>query len=175
MSIKDWLYRKRGRWLAKQILNIFPNRSTLLNVGSGEGFLEHELGESYKIFSLDPDPIQKPQVNQIESTLDKASFIQKFDGVIFSHSLHHIENPEKAIQKALSLLNASGKVIILDIAPRTTLERILLCDSRILCSTARSTWAKDELRNHIEAFGKIEKVEQYTSLAPMFVVKSNHE
>ena len=51
------------------------------------------------------------KVNFINNDFMKYLFMDKYDIIIFSYVLHHLENPVEALMKARNMLTNSGKVI----------------------------------------------------------------
>lgn len=144
--------------------------SMLLNVGAGQGFLEEALAHTaLSIESLDPTPDAR-HPDFIHTEFENAEFNHFFDCIVFSYSLHHFTNPSAAIAKAISLLKPSGKLLILEIAPRTHLEKVLLLDSRLLCSTTKNTWTENELSTLISKYGTVEITHHWNFFAPLYVV-----
>jgi len=91
---------------------IFKNKKiSVLDVGCGNGNYLKQLPKKYKTLGIDIK-IDKENPKLIESDFIKYKFKNKFDLIIFSHSLEHFINPIMAINKAKKLLNNKGIVII---------------------------------------------------------------
>lgn len=168
------LAKWRAIWLAKQIRELFPAGSSLLNVGAGEGMLETELIDAgYIMTSLEPDSANQPHF--IKEKFESATFSSRFDGIIFSYSLHHIDAAGDNIKKALGLLSPGGKLLIMEIATKNTLWRWLTLQNRALCSSRTHAWTQSELARLIETSGgTITKKISYRTNAVLFVVEARH-
>lgn len=109
--LKDMLYKlfqaRRKKWIKKYL-----NEGKILDVGSGEGVFGNSLPDQYKVINLDiPDAeIKNPDV--IKKDFITWQTKQKFDAVVFWESLEHTSNPVEYIQKASSLLNKNGLIMI---------------------------------------------------------------
>ncbi|NOY89231.1 MAG: class I SAM-dependent methyltransferase [FCB group bacterium] len=110
--------RKKAKEIIKSLKGINPQGRTLLDIGSGRGFL---LAEAKK-FGLNPIGIEpSKQLSSFSAknlklkvfNLSLAAFYkmhkkQKFDFIVVSHVIEHILNPRMFLKKASRLLNKDG-------------------------------------------------------------------
>jgi len=174
MKLLDIIYSKapRARWLSKQITGMLPPGSMILNVGAGQGHLEKELLNSGIIVTSIEPKGKAFDGNIIQSSFEDAVIDHKFDAIVFSYSLHHLDDPISGIKKALSLLAPQGILLLLEIAPRTAFWKILTFDSRIACPYRKHTWTKHMLEETVRrSGGKIEHILWYRRSAPLFIIR----
>ncbi len=102
-----------------EILSTYLNKgSNLLEIGCGEGILLNELKKSgFNVLGIDPSmgavkrAIQK-NINVREGYFDENSFDEKFDAIILSHVLEHIEDPEKFILTVKKNIKPEGYLFL---------------------------------------------------------------
>lgn len=101
--------QKRFFWMKKYI----SKKTKVIELGSGSGLIKMIL--NYKIITTD---IKKNSFidykYNFNDTFIKKKFKNKFDVVIFNHSLHHSKNPYVAINNAHKMLKKKGIIIIND-------------------------------------------------------------
>lgn len=181
-----YLEKRRAGWLATQISSVLPQGSTLLNVGSGKGFLEDillkETPAKYSFVSIEPYPIEQkteglgnnssaPQESStreksrpLQESFETATFTQTFDAIVFSYSLHHLRDAEASLKKAFSVLKPGGKIFILEIGVP------------FLCTSKTKDWKTRNLPQLIEnASGTILMKKYYTLFSPLFVITYEKE
>lgn len=94
------------------IYRLFKNKQiSVLDVGCGNGDYLNQLSKSYTKTGIDIK-IDNQESCLIEGDFLTHQFNQKYDLITFNHSLEHLLNPKKAIQKAQSLLKNNGVVTI---------------------------------------------------------------
>jgi 2-polyprenyl-3-methyl-5-hydroxy-6-metoxy-1,4-benzoquinol methylase len=102
-----------------QIASFIDEKSWILDVGSGEGQLGHIL--TLKGCLVDGLDINLDRLNDRKKYYQNIflSDIREFkiknsryDYVVFSDMLEHVENPEAILNSSFKLLNSNGKVII---------------------------------------------------------------
>ena len=110
------IFRKRSEILSDVIKNNFSKKSKILDFGSSKGNLLIELKKKgYKnIYAHD---INKSFSNffkrkKIIFLKKKEILKEKFDLVIFSHSLSYVENIEKILKILMKIVNENGYVIL---------------------------------------------------------------
>ena len=123
---KNPLVKHANRKLKKDILKVLKNLEvkTILDIGCGEGFITREIGKKFpkvKIVAVDP---QKKYIKYAkkfhklknisfkEGDLDSNSLKKKFDLVILTEVLEHLQNPRQALKKIRKL---SNKYILLTV------------------------------------------------------------
>lgn len=131
------LIRKRNQYyiykksiLGRLIEKIFPNpffsllgelkldhNSMILDVGSGEGLLLNFINDLdfKKVIGIDPFLDRDVKVNNMEilkKEINEMPENNKFDLIMFNHSLEHISNQEETINKLSKLLSQKGTCII---------------------------------------------------------------
>lgn len=164
----------RATWLGKRVRELFAPGASLLNVGAGDGMLENSLArDGFSIISLEPGAT--PIKNAIKEPFESAVFSTRFDGIIFSYSLHHTANPGENIRKALTLLAPGGKMLILEIATKNAFWRWLTYRNKLLCWSHTHDWTKGELKELIESSGgTITRRISYRINAELFIIEAPH-
>ena len=131
-------------WIRKRLAGC----SSVLDVGCGYGSLALYLDDGTKeIFGIDVD---EDCINKaiLAKSGDRTSFIccsfeeyspgRRFDAVVFVASIHHM-NMSGALDKAKSLLNPGGKLLIVGLAKPSTAADYVLEAIRVIPSKAVST------------------------------------
>ncbi len=143
-SLKYWNHNAAYYpWIRKRLANC----SSVLDVGCGDGSLAFYLDDGSKEIvgiDVDKDCISKAILTK---SGDKTSFIccgfeefnpeRRFDAVVFVASIHHMNMPG-ALDKAKSLLNPGGKLLIVGLAKPSTAADFVLEAVRVLPSKAIS-------------------------------------
>lgn len=96
-------YKKKGR-----VLEIGSSTGLLLELFQKSGWIVQgvEPSEKSSMYS------KKLGIPTIIETFEKAQIKEKFDVIILNHVLEHLENPAKALEKAHSLLDIGGIIVI---------------------------------------------------------------
>ncbi len=139
MNNKIWNHNYAyHNWILKNI----KNDSTILDVGCGDGTLAFKLANNKMIVGIDTNEESIKKANQLNKNNNinfinddylKHEFDLKFDYIIFVASIHHM-NMEKALQKAKTLLNENGEIIIVGLAKPSTIVDHLIEAFRIIPS-----------------------------------------
>lgn len=127
------------KWIKKQVIHC----SRILDVGCGDGSLIGFLDDCNKhLTGIDSyEPCIKKAKSQFQSErcdfycddFLEHSFDCKFDAIIFVASIHHM-NMRKALEKAKSLLDENGVILIVGLGkPSSFLDYIIEC-SRVIPS-----------------------------------------
>ncbi len=117
------------RNIANAMLNAvnFDKTMHIMDFGSGTGLLLEQISDCVsKITAIDISASMNRQLNEkrgrlaceleiIEVDLEKFIVEQKFDGIVSSMTLHHIENVSALFEKLYSMLNDGGFVAISDL------------------------------------------------------------
>lgn len=92
------------------------NKSKILEVGSGRGSLLISLfNVGFKnLTAVEPYSITKldDRIKVLKGTLTDLKIDEKYDLIIFNHSLEHIPNQLETLKKAASLLTKNGRCLI---------------------------------------------------------------
>ena len=108
--------------------------SRVLEIGCGEGELAAAL---QSVIAIDSDPlaIGKAKARGVDARVATWPEFHDapFDAVLFTRSLHHIEQLDRAVTRARELLKPGGHLIIEDFAPAEMSPRFL-------------AWLRGELR-----------------------------
>jgi len=113
-------YNKKSSLLEKiwSSLNFYnrnkylPLQGSLLDVGCGQGQYLRSLPSRIRATGIDLSTTPNSSENIIKDDFFKHKFSQKYDVITFWHSLEHFPNPQTAINKAVSLLNKNGRILI---------------------------------------------------------------
>ena len=159
-------------WFTDHVIpQLSTDSASFLSVGCGAGDLDvkflaagkdHAATVSY--VGLEPDSRQCEKfISRMELGNDRnvrveahnTSFEQfteqrRFDLVLMVHSLYYMDDPKLALENALSLVNESGRLVIL-IASNDTLNE--LSSSFWEMENGGSTWFSEDLSRHLEKLG----------------------
>ncbi|HAV42601.1 TPA: hypothetical protein DCX15_01090 [bacterium] len=109
---------EKGR--AKKIVKISRIEAKILDVGCGRGYLLRALNllGARNLYGVEPDPdaaklASRFGVIKVSTFLNAQLKDNSFDIVIFKHSLEHIPNIEKAIEKTKRILRHDGMVVVI--------------------------------------------------------------
>ena len=166
---------QRERILAWLMEDVIPELSTdcasVLSVGCGAGDLDKEIlaagtehASAVSYVGLEPDPRQcerfisrmgfendrNIRVEAHNISFEEFSEQRCFDLVLMVHSLYYMENPEVALDNALSLVNDGGRLAVL-IASNDTLNE--LSSSFWELENDRTAWFSEDLCKHLEKLG----------------------
>lgn len=108
-------------WRAFKIKFLYPKAKSILDVGSGRGYMlfflkkyfnfKNAVGTqiSYPAYKFSKEKLELEIYNNdlLEIKLD-----QKFDIITICHVLEHLKNPEEYVKKFYELLNNNGKLTI---------------------------------------------------------------
>ncbi|MDH3977275.1 MAG: class I SAM-dependent methyltransferase [Gammaproteobacteria bacterium] len=156
-------------WFADDVIpQLSTDSASLLSVGCGAGDLdvkilsagrEHASAISY--VGLEPDSRQCERfLNRMNFENDQNIEVEahntcfesykerrRFDLVLMVHSLYYMEDPERALEDALNLVNTGGRLVIL-IASNDTLNE--LSSSFWEMENSGSTWFSEDLNRHLK-------------------------
>jgi len=107
---------------AFKIYSIYPSAKSILDIGSGRGFMLYFLKKYYKFkrtvgtqislkafeFSREKLKLEVYDKDLLELSLGDSSF----DIITMLHVLEHVQQPERYIERIFKLLNNSGKLLI---------------------------------------------------------------
>ena len=104
----------------KMYKKYLPNQGKILDFGAGNGFLSKKIAEFYNSFALEISEYAKKniKINSPKTHIlsgDKELKNNYFDGIISLHTLEHIINPEKTVNRLSMTLKHGG--IILAVVP----------------------------------------------------------
>lgn len=90
----------------------------VLEIGCGEGLLLQEIKKKgLKVKGIEPSKEASKRarlrnLNVTEGYFNKDAFNEKFDAIVLSHVLEHIEEPEKIIEAIKEVLNPGGFLLL---------------------------------------------------------------
>jgi 2-polyprenyl-3-methyl-5-hydroxy-6-metoxy-1,4-benzoquinol methylase len=146
----QWIYKlvrsqtvKNKEKLIRRLIN---KTGSLLDFGCGTGhFLNYCAERNWKVLGIEPDnqarKIAKENGNTILDSLDSTT--DHFDIITAWHVLEHVPEPKDTLQKLLSKLNPSGK-IVLGLPNHKSLDAIHYS----------SFWAGYDVPRHLSHFNK---------------------
>jgi SAM-dependent methyltransferase len=159
-------------WFTNHVIPQIPRDSaSFLSIGCGAGELDvkilaeaKEQASTIAYVGLEPDSQQcerftasmalpsdqNIRVETLNTNFEKCTEQRRFDRVLMVHSLYYMDDPERAIEKALNLVNESGRLIIL-IASNDTLNE--LSSSFWQMENGGSTWFSEDLSKHLDKRG----------------------
>lgn len=127
--------------------------AAICEVGAGLGALSAALvGAGYQVTAIEPDPESAAAAAQrglevVNTQLDEYQAPGRYDAVLFTRSLHHIEDLPGAIEHALGLLTPSGVLVLEEFARERATEasaRFLYDAIDLLAAAGLATAADDE-------------------------------
>jgi SAM-dependent methyltransferase len=159
-------------WFTNHVIPQIPmDSASFLSIGCGAGELDVKILAAGKAHAstiayvgLEPDSQQcerfmssmefpsdqNIRVETLNTNFEKCTEQRRFDRVLMVHSLYYMDDPARAIEKALNLVNESGRLIIL-IASNDTLNE--LSSSFWKMENGGSTWFSEDLSKHLEERG----------------------
>jgi SAM-dependent methyltransferase len=159
-------------WFTDHVIPLLSTDSaSFLSVGCGAGELDVEILDAVKehtssisYVGLEPDPQQcekfvsrmerandeNVRVEAHNTDFEKFTEQRRFDLVLMVHSLYYMDDPKRAIQNALNLVNESGRLVVL-IASNDTLNE--LSSSFWEMEKGAATWFSEDLSEYLEARG----------------------
>lgn len=117
-------YENRADQIAlKQLLNIVPEKGSLIDIGAGFGRLTPVYASQFKkCVLLDPSEkmlieaqkrFKKKNLKFIKAYIEKLPFKEKsFDVAILIRTIHHLKNPSLALKEAARVLKPQGYFIL---------------------------------------------------------------
>ncbi len=148
----DAYKRNRSKKIAEKLSQEGLAKGTVLNIGCGKGYLEHELKKvkpDIVLFGIDIDEPEDYPGTFLKGDFEQINIPSTFDMVVMSLSLHHLSHPEEALKKVRKILAPNGVLFVLEIAPKKALWKKLLFDTGILCIKRVHTWTESELKKLI--------------------------
>ena len=106
------------------------------------------VNDSYLVWNSQND--QNIRVEVHNNRFEEFTEQRRFDLLLMVHSLYYMDDPERAIENALNLVNESGRLVIL-IASNDTLNE--LSSSFWARENGGSTWFSEDLSRHLEKRG----------------------
>lgn len=107
---------------AFKVFTIYPSAKSILDIGSGRGFMLYFLKKYYKYRKTIGTQISRNAIdfsrNKLgleihdKDLLDESFDDNSFDIITMWHILEHVADPEKYIEKIYSLLKSQGKLVI---------------------------------------------------------------
>jgi SAM-dependent methyltransferase len=94
----------------------------ILDVGCGKGLVAMLLARAgYRVTGLDSSPAAvraaaRHGVRAVRANFADYETDERFDAILFSRSLHHMDDPRQALKRAKGLLVRGGRVLIEDFA-----------------------------------------------------------
>jgi ubiquinone/menaquinone biosynthesis C-methylase UbiE len=123
----EWVFRKRSSEQLIIMLEKKKKKLLILDVGCGNGWLSAKLAQIHntEVTGIDINKVELNQAKMVFGNNKNLHFVlgdlhssqawtQKFDIIIFAASLQYFASLNGAFQKALSLLNPSGEIHIID-------------------------------------------------------------
>ena len=130
---KDWDKNSKVVENAKSIAQLIKNKinlkksMTLMDFGAGTGLLSSFVSDSVsKIIAVDNSQAMLEKLNSkidnfdcdieiIEKDLSVENIDRKFDGIISSMTIHHLQDTSSLFQKFYNMLNRDGFIAIADL------------------------------------------------------------
>jgi SAM-dependent methyltransferase len=197
LAIYEAASDQRQRILAWARESMIPQldaeRASILSVGCGAGDLDREIlaasveqSERVAYVGLEPDARQcqrflsqmteesdgRARVEARNAYFEDLQDSQRYDLVILVHSLYYMPDPTEAVDRALSLVDDGGHLVIL-LAANDTLNE--LASSFWEVEADRQAWFSEDLRAHLDLYGlsyECERIEARLNVTPCFEMDS---
>jgi len=144
------LYKLAPRRIYEKTAGAIAPGRVLLDVGGARGRLAESVGNRYELsLVLDVDAAHFPRHRQagVEFICASACYLplrrESVDSAVFHDSLHHMDDPEKAVQEAAEALRVNGKLYVFDFDRSGLAGRALLILERALGFPARLMTAEE--------------------------------
>jgi SAM-dependent methyltransferase len=159
-------------WFTDHVIpQLSTDSASFLSVGCGAGDLDEKIlaagnehASTISYVGLEPDSRQcerfisrmefdndqNIRVEAHNTRFEKFTEQRRFDLVLMVHSLYYMDDPERALENALNLVNKFGRLVIL-IASNDTLNE--LSSSFWELENGGSTWFSEDLSRHLEKNG----------------------
>jgi len=164
------------KWWAEKMLSSVKLREPILDNGCGPGFMAQFLA-SYDVVGIDISPkmvklAQKRYSKVIQGDSQHLPFKDdSFMTVINKGVLHHLEDPQKAVEEISRVLKPGGQAVFAESVSNilNSLPRKLMRGTRHF-SSLHKNFREEELKRIIESSLKIEKVSYFGYLAYVLFV-----
>lgn len=123
----EWKIRKKSSEKLVKYLSGKNLTLTILEIGCGNGWLSHSLAKisDSEVTGLDINLTELSQAAKVFSDQSNLQFVyadifdswfegKKFDIVVMASSIQYFQEPEKSINRLLSLLTKSGEIHLID-------------------------------------------------------------
>jgi SAM-dependent methyltransferase len=122
--------RKVGRAydMAWEIARVIPQGSRVLDVGCGNGYIDHHLSAMLNARVVGIDLAESTEAPIDYRTFDGVHFpveTSSFAAVLFCYVLHHAQNVEPILAELRRVLRAGGRAVIYEDIPETWWDRLV--------------------------------------------------
>lgn len=117
----------RIKRIGDSILSHLKEKSSILDIGCGNGKLGTYLSKKTNIYYHGVDIVKNKNPNNIiftQSSFPYPFANKSFDTVIIILTLHHFDNPELGLEEAIRL--SKNNILLLEDVPRNNIERKLM-------------------------------------------------
>jgi SAM-dependent methyltransferase len=130
--------RKVGRAydMAREIARLIPQGSRVLDVGCGNGYIDHHLSAMLNARVVGIDLGESTEAPMDYRAFDGGHFpvgTSSFEAVLFCYVLHHAQSVELIMAELHRVLRAGGRAVIYEDIPETWWDRLV-------CATHNLKW-----------------------------------
>ncbi|MCI0450457.1 MAG: class I SAM-dependent methyltransferase [Chlorobi bacterium] len=121
---KEWQVRKKSSEMLVDYIRQKENHKSILDLGSGNGWLTHKLGEinQFEVIGMDVNITELEQAARVFNDKPNLAFVcgdifkleLKFDYIILASVIAYFNDLKKLISALLNNLNSGGEIHIID-------------------------------------------------------------
>lgn len=163
----SWLAGKKKfpKYTTRKIIELVPDKSSVLDIGCGHGKILRLLksGKNCEVYGIDISSVAIEMMRKagVEGEVCNAEDLvlktgKKFDVIIASHILEHLDNDEEFVSRCSKLLNPNGFMIVAVpdkcSPPEEEVEHVRMYDENSLMTLMLKDFYKIEdcsIKNHL--------------------------
>ncbi|MBP7176887.1 MAG: class I SAM-dependent methyltransferase [Thermoclostridium sp.] len=162
-----FVYPKKALDDISSLLEEVRPESFVLDIGSGTGVLTefaHNIRDDLKYVSLDPAygmiKYAPEYTYKVRAKAESLPFKNIFSVVLMGDTIHHIDNPHKAIMEIKGCMTPSGRLFIFDLNPDTFIGSVV-CRSERFFKEPANFYSPEILSDMLKRYGFRTKINKY--------------